>query len=63
MTLKTGQLMKFLIYITELNYISKYINYVLYLYLSIPLTSDMEKSENSSRCRYRTSEHNETNAH
>ncbi len=27
------------------------------------ITSDTEKSENSSHDRYRTSEHNETNAH
>ncbi len=51
--------MKILICITELNYILKYINYVLYVYI----TSDMEKSENSSHDRYQTSEHNETNAH
>ncbi len=60
MTLKTRvQLMKIQICITELNYISKYINYVLYMYM----TSDTEKSENSSHDRYRTFEHNQTNAH
>ncbi len=40
--------MKILICITELNDILKYINYVYNL-------SDMEKSENSSHDRYRTS--------
>ncbi len=53
------QLLTFLICITELNYILKYINYVLYVYI----TSDMDKSENSSHDRCRISEHNETNAH
>ncbi len=55
--------MKILICITELNTILKYINYVLYMYVCIPLTSDTEKSENSSHDRYRKSERNETNAH
>ncbi len=64
--------MKILICITELNYILKYINYVLYMYIYsiyiyiyiyIYKTSDTEKSENSSHDRNRTSEHNETNAH
>ncbi len=32
---------------------------IAYMYI----TSDTEKSENSSHDRYRTSEHNETNAH
>ncbi len=44
--------MKILICITELNYISRYIKYVLYMYI----TSDTEKSENSSHDRYRTYE-------
>ncbi len=46
--------MKILICITELNYVSTYINYVLYIYVCIPLTSDTEKSKNSSHERYRT---------
>ncbi len=41
--------MEILICITELNYISKYINYALYIYIYIYIiTSETEKSEISS---------------